>query len=489
MKRLHKERKNIKKQQGEQKQSLPPQQQPPQQWVSQQQQQQQQQVLHQQIRQRIELQHQQLVSSRASAVHRVQVRGEGKLRDGSQLAWSGLQYEPQTAHPCPPSLPPPSFPSHVDATLQSSISPSDSMCSLPMFIEERTKDKQQREVTVGVNYQPPFMSLQSSSVVTSSSSLKPTEAYSSCTSISHSDRQFSQASAMASNASLPYLHHKTEAALAQVAMPLPLTTATQESNLCPPPSLDTVHQHHIPPLLCHRAGTQTMIEKKATQLTHPAHSYPGSISSVSHELPSSNLCPSSSPPSSFSRVATHEVSVQVTPFESVSTQTEGLEPPLLMSQCTHQLPLAAEHEKESQACSPSPPQLSSSQLAPPQTSSIPLPVKFKDAKHRPQTFNQPARDNKTHFVNSLSSYGDCVTLGDSIWRGASVSVEEKEEEEEEEEEEEDISVLLNRVCDTDALKVVHEARLKDSLVHKVQQSDDDEDLLDELFFASNKSNY
>ena len=82
-----------------------------------------------------------------------------------------------------------------------------------------------------------------------------------------------------------------------------------------------------------------------------------------------------------------------------------------------------------------------------------------------------------------------MTLGDSIWRGASVSVEEKEEEEEEEEEEEDISVLLNRVCDTDALKVVHEARLKDSLVHKVQQSDDDEDLLDELFFASNKSNY
>ena len=91
--------------------------------------------------------------------------------------------------------------------------------------------------------------------------------------------------------------------------------------------------------------------------------------------------------------------------------------------------------------------------------------------HNPAT--SPSKNS-----SMVSSGGDrsSVTLGDSLWTrqsSSSVFVPEVKGE--------DISVLLNQGCrGVDALTVVHEARMLDSLPSET----DDEELLEELFFVS-----
>ena len=86
--------------------------------------------------------------------------------------------------------------------------------------------------------------------------------------------------------------------------------------------------------------------------------------------------------------------------------------------------------------------------------------------------NPLSSSSKNSSASSSDGDRSSVTLGDSVWRHSPTRAVVSEE---------DVSVLLNQGCHgVDALAVVREARLQDSLPSET----DDEELLEELFFIS-----
>ena len=367
---------------------------------------------------------------------------------GNYLSWS--RNDPLSTHR-------PTLQAVSNQVEQPSCSSSDSMCSLPQLGKEtlvNTKPHSVYQQPTQTSYNPSNVTFPSSIVQEPTTQLLPNPA----TMVPRPTKP-----------TPPFLIHQADnTALLSAATSLesvtselftrPVTRKTAKvvepsSESCTTTSISSSYLSS--PTVTHEVSVQvTALESISTQ-TDMTHFEPAS----SDPLPSTSL----SIPSSTT--VTHEVSVQVTGLENVSTQTDDPENHPHTTHClphlSHNLAQLQSTENDLEAT------LSTGLKAP--------------TKHSSPIMNSPSRNpatSPTKNSSTASSGGDrsSVTLGDSLWRrqsSSSVIVPEVKDE--------DISLLLNQGCHgVDALTVVHEARVQDSLPSET----DDEELLEELFFVS-----
>ena len=394
--------------------------------------------------------------------------GSGLFYGGGYPSWS--RNNPLSAHQ-------PAVSSHLGG--QSLGTLSDSMCSLPQIAADS-----QVHTNPQTAFHPQTSSNLSSVTLPSSNSQGPTT-------------QNHPMLPRPANPTPPFLLHQTGdtpflSTLESVSRDLysrPVTRKTAKvaaSEFCTSTSISS--SYFSPPKLTHEVSVQvTALENVSTQTD---------TASFEPALSESRQSPSLSIPSS--PVVTHEVSVQATGLENVSTQTDShtshshsSHPHAAHSYTKHSHPHTSHSNPHTSHSNPhtihSHPHTthtlphSSHNLTELQTTKndleATLPASLKEpSKHSSPVIKSPIHNPLPSSKKSSASSSDgdilSVTLGDSVWRHSPPRAVVSEE---------DVSVLLNQgCCGVDALAVVREARLQDSLPSET----DDEELLEELFFIS-----